>query len=141
MRERVTIRLGGRDYDMLPSFGVLEAFEDRHGSIAAHLARLVEMTAPLSTRAFLVLRALEAGSAGTGDGKMLPWGFEAVKLAMFEAGLWHESLVNTEIALVERLLYTPEQYTAKKALAAEMAAAQKKAADAIASSLGTGLPT
>ena len=51
-------------------------------------------------------------------------------MAMFEAGLWHESVVAKEIELVEKLLYTPEQYLEKKNQLAEAAKAQQ---DALAS--------
>lgn len=143
MRERVAVTLGGRERSLLPTFGVLEAFEDRCGSIAAHLARITDLTATLNARAWLVMKALEADGANARvvDGQSLPFEIGAVKQLMFEAGLWHESLVNAEIELIERLLYTPEQYTEKKVLAAAMAADQANILAGITSFSGSPLPT
>lgn len=111
------------DYTMLPTFAVADAFEDRFGSLMAHGEAILNMTAPMTQRAFLILQGLKAGDPSQ------QWSVESVKKTMFERGYWHESLVRIEIELVERLIYTPEQYLAKKTLrdaeAAAMAAAME----------------
>lgn len=102
------ITLGGQDYDLLPTFAVADAFEDRYGSLAAHIQKLVDVSAPINQRAYLLLLALKAGHPGE------PWALDSIKKTMFERGYWHEELVLIECELVERLLYTPEQYLEKK---------------------------
>lgn len=123
MRDTITITLGGAEYRLLPAFSVADAFEDRHGSLMAHLQRLIELSATLSQRGFLILSAMKA--AGREEGKdMDNFQLVAVKERMFDAGMWSDDLIRVELDLCERLLYTPEQYQEKKAQRAE---AQKAA--------------
>lgn len=116
MRDLISITLRGREYSLLPSFGALSNFEDRHGSIAAHYSALVGLTATVSARSWLVLQGLQAFRAETPpEGRSFDFTQTSVAEALFEGGLWHEAAVQVEIDLVEALLYTPEQYLAKKA--------------------------
>ena len=124
MREKVTIEFAGQEFGLAPTFGALDLFEDRHGSIALHYQKLGDLSATMTARAYLVWQALKAGDPS------LPFTLEATRVAMFDAGLWHESVVTKEIELVEKLLYTPEQYIEKKN---QLAAASKAQEDALAS--------
>lgn len=112
MRDRVMITLGGAEHPLLPAFEVLDVFEERVCGILDHLNNLTNGTARLRDRAMLVM--LAANAAADGD-----WKLDATMQRMFEAGLWHQDLLLREIELVEKLLYTPEQYAAKKAARAE----------------------
>jgi hypothetical protein len=116
MRDRVTLRLGGKDFSLLPTMGVLDAFEDRFGSIGAHVQRLAGEAALFQHRAFLIWQALQADPSNRQemDGRVIEFGLDATKTAMFEAGLYSEALVMAEVELIERLIYTPEQYAEKK---------------------------
>lgn len=109
MRDRVMIKLGGREVALLPTFGVADAFEDTHGGLVEHLQMLNEGRARLPVRAFLILEAMKAADPEK------PWKLERVKETMFERGLWHEDLVQFETDFILRLMYTPEQYLEKKA--------------------------
>jgi hypothetical protein len=108
MRDRVKMRLGGKEYDLLPSFGVVDRFEDRYYGLLDHLERLMQGKAVIQARAFLILEGLKAADPNK------PWDFETVMERLFEAGYWHEDVVMKEAEFVERLIYTPEQYLAKK---------------------------
>lgn len=108
MRDAVKYRMGGKDYDLLPTFGVVDAFEDRHYSLFEHLERLSQGSATLHARAFLILQGLKAASPDT------KWDFGTLMERMFDQGYWHEDVVLQEIEFIEKLIYTPEQYVAKK---------------------------
>ncbi len=124
MRDRVVITLGGREYPLLPTFGVHEQFEDRFGSLMKHYLGLSEFTATLKARSYLVYLAIKADREDRGeDDSMLSW--DATAKAMWEQGHAAGELPRKEAELIERLLYTPEQYRAKK----EEEAAMKKAAE------------
>lgn len=122
MRKSIQITLGGQDYDLLPSFAVADAFEDRFGSLAAHIQKLIDLSAPMNQRAYLIMQALKAAQPEE------PWALDAVKKTMFERGYWHEDLVRIECDLIEQLLYTPEQYQEKKARRQEAAAQEAELA-------------
>jgi hypothetical protein len=129
------MRFGRREYPMLPTFGVLEEFEDRCGSIAAHYGALAALTATLEARAFLVWLALKAGAAGEQtDDREGEFTLDAVRTALFERGLWHASTVAAETELIERLMWTPEQFLEKKAERARVAEDEA----ALATLLGLG---
>lgn len=118
MRDRVAIRLGGRDYSLLPTMGVLDAFEDRFGSIGAHIQRLASDQALFQHRAFLIWQALKADDSNevSVGGRSIAFTLEQTRVQMFEAGLYDQTLVKAEIELIERLIYTPEQFAEKKRL-------------------------
>ena len=144
MRDLITIKLRGRDYSLLPSFAVLSNFEDRHGSIATHYSGLVGLTATLAARSWLVLQALQAfRSDAPSEGRSFGFTQDVVAESIFEAGLWHDQTVQVEINLVEALLYTPEQYQAKKAERAAAAVAQTDVMDSMAAlaSFSASLPS
>ncbi len=126
MRDRVKVILGSKEYSLLPAIGVLEAFEDRFGSIGAHVQRLSAEAGIFNERAWLILKALSADSENTqtAGGRAMPWDLDAVKAAMFETGLYSLPLVKAEIELIERLIYTPEQYAEKKTARAALEADQ-----------------
>lgn len=131
MRDAVSAKLGAKTYSLLPTYGVLSDFEDRFGSIAAHYAALADMTARLAARSYLVYLALQAWRNEHPDEKRVgEFDHEAVAKSLFDRGLWHEDTVKFEIELIERLLYTPEQYQEKKD---QRAAAQKAQAEIMAS--------
>lgn len=119
MRETVFITLGGQERPLKPAYAVFDAFESRHGGLLDFLRSLSEGTAPLEARAFLICEGLKAADAS------VAWKIDAVKQRMFEEGAWHIDLISKEVEFIERLMYTPEQYTRKKE--AEKAAAQKAA--------------
>jgi hypothetical protein len=113
--------LGGREYPLLPTFGVYETFEDRFGSLMRHLINLQDFTATLKARSYLVFLAIKADREDTGqDTELLSW--EATHKAMWEAGPAVGHVPAKEVELIERLLYSPEQYLRKKE---EEAAMQK----------------
>ena len=114
MRDAVIVRVGGADYRLLPTFAVVDAFEDRHGSLMAHLQRIVDVSATLTQRGTLLLEAMRAAYKDEGKNPDR-LELQAMKQRMFEAGMWSDDLVRAEIDLCERLLYTPEQYLEKKA--------------------------
>ncbi len=127
MRDAVTVRLGGADYRLLPTFAVADAFEDRHGSLMAHLQRLVDLSATMNQRGTLLLEAMRA--AYVDEGKS-PDRLElsAMKQRIFDAGMWSEAMLQAEFELCERLLYTPEQYLEKKAMREQQAEASAQLA-------------
>lgn len=108
MRDAVKLRLGGKEHSLLPTFGVVDAFEDRHYGLLDHLDRLMNGRATIHARAFLILQGLKAGAPEVN------WDFATVMERLWEQGYWDESVVMTEGEFIERLLYTPEQYLAKK---------------------------
>lgn len=115
MRGIVNMKLGGREVALLPSFEVADAFEERHGSLMAHLEALTQGRATLNPRAFLVWKAACAGDPA------VEWQIGTIKERMFDRGYWNEDIVILEAELIERLLYTPEQYLEKKELRAKEA--------------------
>ena len=116
MRDRVKIVLGGKEYSLLPTMAVLDAFEDRYGSIGGHIQRLTAEQGLFTERAFLLWQGLMADKDNSQKvaGKAMEFTLEAVKKQMFEAGLYHETLMRAEVELIERLIYTPEQFAEKK---------------------------
>lgn len=108
MRDRVQMKLGAKEYALLPAFAVIDAFEDQHYSLLEHLDRLMKGTAVIHARAFLICEGLKAADPE------VKWDVLTIMERMFERGYWHESLVFEEQEFIERLLYTPEQYLAKK---------------------------
>jgi len=108
MREAVKMKLGSKEYSLLPTFGVVDAFEDRHYGLLEHLERLMGGKATIHARAFLILQGLKAGSPD------VQWDMSAVMERLFEQGYWHEDVVLVEAEFIERMLYTPEQFIAKK---------------------------
>lgn len=127
MRDAITITLGAAEYRLLPTFSVVDTFEDRHGSLMSHFQRLMDLSATLHQRAFLILEAMKAAQRDEGKDTDR-FQLSAVKERMFEAGMWSDDLIRVEADLCERLLYTPEQYLAKKTQRAE---AQKAAMEAM----------
>lgn len=114
MRDTVMIKLGGSEYPLLPAFEVADQFEDRTKTgILEHLSRLSSGTALMRDRAVLVMLAAQAAD------KDSRWDLDATMKRMFEAGIWDTDQVMIEIELVEKLLYTPEQYLRKKEERAE----------------------
>ncbi len=130
MRDARILKHGLNEYRLLPTFEVLDVFEDRHGSLMQHLMNLVSGTAKVSERATLIMEAAKASGDGTS------WKHEAVRRMMFDLGVASEELVTLEIDLCDALLYTPEQYTRKKAAQAEAMQAQ----DQMATILGGFVP-
>lgn len=126
MRDRVLLTFGKREYALLPTFAVAERFEDRFGSLIAHLQALSELspTATLKQRAYLLYLAMKAAKEEDSEPSDLSW--EATHQAMWEEGMAQPDRVMKEIELIERLLYTPEQYLAKKAAAAAAAKEQEE---------------
>lgn len=115
MRKAVKMKLGGKAYSLLPTFAVAEAFEERFYGLLDHLERLMAGKASIHARAFLVQQGLIA----TDDS--IEWDHSTVMERLFERGYWDESQVLLECEFIERLLYTPKQYTEKKALRASEA--------------------
>jgi hypothetical protein len=120
MRDARILKHGLEEYRLLPTFEVLDNFEARHGSLMQHLLNLVSGSATVAQRATLIMEAAKA----SGDGAN--WKHEAVRKMMFELGVASEQLVALEIDLCDALLYTPEQYQAKKAQRAEAEKVQKE---------------
>lgn len=112
MRDRVLVTLGGREYALLPTFGVYEQFEDRFGSLMQHLLKMNEFSATLKCRSYLVFLAMVAAKEDDGQDHDLTW--ESVHRSMWEAGPAVGAVPKAEVELIERLLYTPEQYLRKK---------------------------
>lgn len=102
------MRLGGKEYSLLPTFAVVDNFEDRHYGLLEHLDRLTSGRATIHARSYLILQGLKAGSPE------VDWDMSAVMERLFDMGYWDESVVVKEAEFIERLLYTPEQYIAKK---------------------------
>jgi len=127
MRDARILKHGGREYQLLPTFEVLDNFETRHGSLIQHLMNLVNGTATVHQRATLIMEAARAGFVGEFN-----WKHEAVRKMLFELGVASDDLVLLETDICEALLYTPEQYIAKKAQRAEA----QKAQDQMAAILG-----
>lgn len=117
MRGVVALTFGGRDYPLLPTFGVLEKFESRFGSLAKHFVALMDLSAPLKTRAYLLFLGIKAyrdenaGEDGEVRGDL---SLDSVAEAMFEEGVLSEEMSLLEVDFMERLLYAPAQYQAKK---------------------------
>lgn len=123
MRQDVFLKLGAKEHALRPAFSVVDAFETKFGSVLEHLENLMQGRATIHARGLLVFEGLKAGNPD------VDWDLETVKERMFDEGYWHESLVMKEAEFVERLLYTPEQYTAKKAERAAEAEREKAEAD------------
>lgn len=119
MRDRVKMKLGAREQSLLPAFEVVDAFEDRFYGLLEHLEKLMQGRATIHARGFLILEGLKASSPD------VQWDYEQVMKMMFDRGLWHEGLVKEEAEFIERMLYTPEQYQAKKEERAAEAEAMK----------------
>lgn len=109
MRDAVKLKLGGREVSLLPTFAVVDAFEDQFDGLVNHLDQLITGKAKLQVRAFLLLEGLKAANPD------VDWKFDTVKERMFDMGLWHEDLVTKESEFIQRLMFTPEQYAQKKA--------------------------
>jgi hypothetical protein len=124
MRDRVKLKVGGEELELLPAYEVIDAFEDRYYGLPEHLERLIDGKATIQQRAYLILLGANAADPGAGFKQ------EAIQTGMFQVGYWHEDMVNREAEFIERLLYTPEQYLAKKSERENVA---KDAMDAIVS--------
>lgn len=111
-----------------PAFSVVDAFEDRFGGLVAHLEALYDGRATIQARGLLILEGLKAQEPEK------KWTLDRVKESLFEAGLWHEEQVNIEAEFIQRLLYTPEQYTKKKAKEEAERQAMEEMAQMLASS-------
>lgn len=107
------IKLGAREIPLRPAYQVLDAFEDLHGGIVGHLEGLSNGTATMKARARLIYEGARAADPST------QVEIEAIKERLFDAGLWSEGVVMKEVEFVEKLIYTPEQYQAKKEERAE----------------------
>lgn len=133
---------GGREYPLLPTFGALENFESRHGSVAKHLMSMMDASATLKVRSFLVYQGMKAhrdeNFSGEVRGEMTP---ESVAMAMFEEGVLNEAMTLREVEFIERLLYTPEEYQAKKHQRAILEAEMMKLQGASSNSLDSLWPT
>lgn len=113
MRDRVTLVFGRREYALLPAFGVQSDFEDRCGSLTAHLINLVSGTATLKTRATLLYFGTRYALVADGQATSALT-VQSVMEAMWDEGSGDNDLLLKEHEFIERLLYTPEQYKAKK---------------------------
>jgi hypothetical protein len=133
MRDSVMLAFGRREYPLLPTFGVMDAFEDRCGALTSHLLNLTSGTATLRVRATLVYHAMRAGRLQEG-GSAGDMSIQATMEAMYELGAADNDLMLKEVELIERLLYTPEQYQAKKEAREKAEAAQKMMADLLSDS-------
>ena len=122
MRDARILKHGLNEYRLLPTFEVLDVFEDRHGSLIQHTMNLLSGTAKVSERATLIMEAAKAGGSGAN------WKHEAVRKMLFDLGVASEEQVALEVDLCQALLYTPEQYAAKKAEQAEAMKAQDQMA-------------
>lgn len=125
MRDRVFITFGRRKHALLPTFGVQDGFEDRCGALTAHLISLVSGTATLRTRATLVYFGMKAALE---DDREPTAGLTVASVmeSMWELGSADNDLLLKEQELIERLLYTPEQYQAKKEARERQEAAQEE---------------
>lgn len=123
MRDRVKINLGAGEHALLPAFDVVDAFEDRYYSLLEHLQKLMEGQAIIHARSYLILLGLQSGNPD------VKWDQVTVMERMFERGYWDQSLVFIEQEFIERLLYTPEQYLAKKQERADQEAKMKAEMD------------
>lgn len=133
MRDRVKMKLGAKEQLLLPAFEVVDAFEDRFGSLLEHLEKLMNGRATIQARGFLVWEGLKANDP------TVSWDYEQVMRSMFDRGLWHNDLVMEEAEFIERMLYTPEQYQKKKEEREAEAEAAKKLVDQDLSSFLGGL--
>lgn len=137
MRERMQVRFGRQEYSLLPSFSVIDQFEDRCGALTAHLLNLVQGTASLKQRATLMhlafVAALREDDQDTRDATI-----QSMMQAMFDEGVADDDRMAMEVELCERLLYTPEQYLAKKA---KREAAQKAEEEMQALLRGSPMPS
>ena len=113
MRDRVTLTFGRKEYPLLPAFGVMDRFEDRCGALTAHLISLTNGSATLRSRATLVFFGMKAAREEDG-GDAAAMTIEATMQAMWDAGAADNDLMLKEVEFIERLLFTPEQYRAKK---------------------------
>jgi hypothetical protein len=113
MRDSVAIQFGRREYRLLPTFGAMDAFEDRCGALTAHLLNLTSGTATLKTRATLVYHGMKAAFDNEGKSTQ-DLSVQSTMQAMFDAGAADNDLMLKEVEFIERLLFTPEQYQAKK---------------------------
>lgn len=133
MRDRVTLTFGRREYRLLPAFSVQDGFEDRCGALTGHLINLVSGTATLRARGTLVYLGMKAAMEADGEGTSALT-IQSVMESMWEAGSADNSLLLKEQEFIERLLYTPEQYAAKKAEREKAEAAQKVIEDLLSAS-------
>lgn len=113
MRDRVTIAFGRKEYPLLPTFGVMDEFEDRCGALTSHLLSLTSGTATLRNRATLVFLGMKEARTADGDSASA-MSIQSTMQAMWEIGAADNDLLLKEVEFIERLLYTPEQYRAKK---------------------------
>lgn len=127
MRDRVILTFGRKEYPLLPAFGVMDVFEDRCGALTAHLLSLTQGTATLRSRATLVYLGMKAAREADG-GSSADMSIQNTMEAMFDVGAADNDLMLKEVELIERLLYTPDQYRAKKE-ARERAEAAMRAMD------------
>jgi hypothetical protein len=124
MRDLVLMTFGRKEYPLLPAFRVMDGFEDRCGALTGHLISLTNGTATLRARATLVFLAMKAAREDEG-GATADMSIQNTMQAMWEAGAADNDLMLKEVELIERLLYTPDQYKAKKE-ARERAEADQK---------------
>lgn len=113
MRDRVILTFNRKEYPLLPAFSVMDSFEDRCGALTAHLISLTNGSATLRNRATLVYFAMKAAREEDG-GSSADMSVQSVMVAMWEFGAADNDLMLKEVELIERLLYTPEQYRVKK---------------------------
>lgn len=136
MRDRVIIEFGGgQRTSLLPAFGVMDQFEDMCGALTAHLLNLVQGTATLKTRATLVFLAMKA-AAGEDGNSTSGMSVKNAMEAMWELGAADNDLMLLEQELIERLLYTPAQFQAKKEQREKDEKAQQMAMDMMGASPG-----
>lgn len=111
MRDRVAIYLQGGSFDpsyMLPTYEVYEAIEGELAAVPLVLAYHDQRHLTLDHLATIVEFGLKAGEPDQ------PWGRNAIKKALFTMGVMSDEVREPISELLERLSYTPEQYTAKK---------------------------
>lgn len=128
MRDRVTIVFAGQEFRLLPAFSVIDGFEDRCGALTGHLIALTAGTATLKSRATLVYLAMKAAAEEDNE-PTSGMSIHNTAQAMWEAGAADNDLMLKEVELIERLLYTPEQYAVKKAERERIEAAQRMMED------------
>ncbi len=134
MRDMGKIDFGGKEYPIMPTFGVMSDFEDRYGSLANHFLALTGATAKIKPRAYLLYLGLRAArEAVPVEGRSFGFTPERVEEAMFDRGVWHESTVAAEIEFTQSLMFTPEQYREKKAARMEALKMQAAMGEAMAS--------
>lgn len=113
MRERVTLTFGRKEYQLLPAFGVMDEFEDRCGALTSHLLALTNGTATLRSRATLLFLGMKAARVADGE-SAAAMSVQSTMEAMWEIGAADNDLMLKEVEFIERLLFTPDQYRAKK---------------------------